>query len=156
MEEAPMIVLVNPHDSTALRNKDNIIAFYEVVINQKSQDRVSEFVSPEYIQHNPLIANGSAALGEFFRNVTEQHPSARTVVHRVIAVDDYVFVHVNFLNLFNDDPADTGVAGVDIWRMGTDGRAVEHWDTLQIVGTPTNSAPWIAPNLPPANPNGMF
>jgi predicted SnoaL-like aldol condensation-catalyzing enzyme len=63
---------------------------------------------------------------------------------------------VNFLNLFNDDPEDTGIAGVDIFRMDADGKAIEHWDTLQIVGGPKNSAPMIAPNIPRANANGMF
>ena len=67
-----------------------------------------------------------------------------------------VWAHVNFLNLFNDDPLDTGVAGVDIYRMDGDGQAIEHWDTLQLVGDRKNSAPWVAPNLPRANPNGMF
>jgi predicted SnoaL-like aldol condensation-catalyzing enzyme len=63
---------------------------------------------------------------------------------------------VNFLNLFTDDPNDTGVAGVDIYRMNAEGKAVEHWDTLQLVGTHQNSAPIIAPNIPRANANGMF
>jgi predicted SnoaL-like aldol condensation-catalyzing enzyme len=63
---------------------------------------------------------------------------------------------VNFLNLFNDDPADTGVAGVDIYRMDADGKATEHWDTLQLVGGPSNSAPWVAPNIPAAHKNGLF
>jgi predicted SnoaL-like aldol condensation-catalyzing enzyme len=63
---------------------------------------------------------------------------------------------VNFLNLFNDDPNDTGVAGVDIYRMDAEGKAVEHWDTLQLVGTLQNSAPLVAPNIPRANSNGMF
>jgi predicted SnoaL-like aldol condensation-catalyzing enzyme len=67
-----------------------------------------------------------------------------------------VFAHVNFLNLFNDDPEDTGIAGVDIYRMDSKGRAIEHWDTLQPVGNPTNSAPWLAPNIPRANSNAMF
>ena len=56
----------------------------------------------------------------------------------------------------NDDSEDTGIAGVDIYKMDSDGRAVEHWDTLQPVGDPNNSAPWLAPNVPRANPNGMF
>ena len=55
-----------------------------------------------------------------------------------------------------DDPNDTGIAGVDIYKMDADGKAVEHWDTLQVVGDPKNSAPLIAPNIPRANPNGMF
>ena len=60
---------------------------------------------------------------------------ARVVVHRIIAVGDYVWAHVNFLNLFNDDPEDTGIAGVDIYKMDADGKAIEHWDTLQSSAT---------------------
>ena len=66
------------------------------------------------------------------------------------------WAHVNFVNLFNDDPDDTGVAGVDIFKMDADGGAIEHWDVLQTVGDRRNSVPWFAPNVPRANPNGMF
>jgi predicted SnoaL-like aldol condensation-catalyzing enzyme len=72
------------------------------------------------------------------------------------AVGDYVWAHVNFLNLFNDDPDDAGVAGVDIYWMDAGGKVVEHWDVLQLVGDPNNSAPWVAPNIPRTNPHGMF
>ena len=81
---------------------------------------------------------------------------ARVVVHRIIAAGDYVWAHVNFLNLFNDDPDDTGIVGVDIYKLDADGKAIEHWDALQLVGDPKNSAPLIGPNIPRANPNGMF
>jgi len=52
---------------------------------------------------------------------------------------------MNFLNLFNDDPQDTGIAGVDIFRMDADGKAIEHWDVLQVVGTPKSAANWFWP-----------
>jgi predicted SnoaL-like aldol condensation-catalyzing enzyme len=103
-----------------------------------------------------LIADGPVALGKYFSEVTRACANPRVVVHRIIAVGDYAWAHVNFLNLFNDDPHDTGIAGVDIYRMEADGKAIEHWDTLQLVGNPKNSAPWIALNVPRANPNGMF
>ena len=45
---------------------------------------------------------------------------------------------------------------LDIYKMDADGKAIEHWDVLQVVGDPKNSAPWLAPNVPCANPNGMF
>jgi predicted SnoaL-like aldol condensation-catalyzing enzyme len=152
-----MIVLVDPNDSRAVRNKDNVLALYDLMINRKkSEEATAKFVRPAYVQHNPLIADGSVALGKYFGQLTRERAKARVVVHRIIAVDDYVWVHVNFLNLFNDDPEDTGIAGVDIWRMDADGKAIEHWDTLQLVGDPKNSAPWVAPNVPRANPNGMF
>ena len=152
-----MIELVDVNDSRAVRNKDNILGFYDLVINKKkSGECVANFISPAYIQHNPLIADGPVALGQFFGQITRERAQARVVVYKIIAVGDYVFAHVNFLNLFNDDPEDTGIAGVDIYKMDADGKAIEHWDTLQLVGDPTNSAPWLAPNIPRANPNDMF
>ena len=129
---------------------------FNQVFNQGQADLMPGLVSGPYIQHNPLIPDGSLALGQFFAKITHERVRARVVVHRIIAVGDYVWAHLNFLNLFNDDPDDTGIAGVDIYRMDAEGKAVEHWDTLQLVGTPQNSAPIIAPNIPRANANGMF
>jgi len=152
-----MIELVDAADTGAVRNKNNVLVLYDLMINQKrSEEATAKFVSPSYIQHNPIIPDGSVALGQFFGKVTRERLRARVVVHKIIAVGDYVWAHLNFLNLFTDDPNDTGIAGVDIYRMNAEGKAVEHWDTLQLVGDPTNSAPLLGPNIPRANPNGMF
>jgi predicted SnoaL-like aldol condensation-catalyzing enzyme len=152
-----MIVTVDPKDARAVRNKDNVLALYEMMINlKKSEEGTAKYVSPKYVQHNPLIPDGAQALGNFFGKITRERASARVVVHRIIAVGDYVWAHVNFLNLFNDDPQDTGIAGVDIYKMDAEGMAIEHWDTLQFVGDPKNSAPLLGPNIPRANSNGML
>ena len=151
------VVLVDPRDHHAVRNIDNVLTLYQMMINEnKAEEGTAKFLAPGYIKHNPLIADGSAALGKYFAGVKAAHPSAHVIVHRIIAVGDYVFAHVNFVNLLTDDPNDPGVAGVDIYKMGADGRAVEHWDTLQLVGDSKNSAPWVSPNIPSANSNGMF
>jgi predicted SnoaL-like aldol condensation-catalyzing enzyme len=151
------IVLVDPRDQKAVRNIDNVLTLYQMMINEnKAEEGTAKFLTPDYIQHNPLIADGSASLGKYFAGVKAAHPSAHVVVHRIVAVGDYVFAHVNFVNLLTDDPNDLGVAGVDIYRMNADGKAVEHWDTLQLVGNPQNSAPWVGLNIPSANSNGMF
>jgi predicted SnoaL-like aldol condensation-catalyzing enzyme len=151
------IVLVDVHDSRAVRNINNVLTLYQMMINEtRAVEGTARFLTPGYIQHNPLIADGSAALGKYFAGVKAAHPSAHVLVHKVIAVGDYVFAHVNFVNLLTDDPSDTGIAGVDIYKMNADGKAVEHWDTLQLVGGPKNAAPWAGQNIPPANSNGMF
>ena len=151
------LVLVDPRDQNAVRNVDNVLTLYQMMINEnKAVEGTARFLTPGYIQHNPLIADGSTALGQYFADVKKAHANAHVVVHKIIAVGDYVFAHVNFVNLLTDDPNDSGVAGVDIYKMDADGRAVEHWDTLQRVGDPTNSAPWVAPNIRSANSNGMF
>ena len=107
------------------------------MINEnKAEEGTAKFLTPDYIQHNPLISDGSASLGKYFAGVKAAHPNAHVVVHRIIAVGDYVFAHVNFVNLLTDDQNDAGVAGVDIYRMNANGNAVEHWDALQLVGNP--------------------
>lgn len=152
-----MIEIIDSKDSRAVRNKNNVLELYELMINAKrSEEGTAKHVRPWYIQHNPLIPDGSVALGQFFGKITRERAKARVVVHKIIAVGDYVWAHVNFLNLFNDDPGDTGIAGVDIYKMDDEGKAIEHWDTLQLVGDPTNSAPLLGPNIPRANANGMF
>jgi predicted SnoaL-like aldol condensation-catalyzing enzyme len=152
-----MIELVDANDSRVVRNKDNVLAWYDLMINQrKPEEATAGYVSPAYVQHNPIIPDGGDALDGFFGQITTARANPRIVVHRIIAVGDYVWAHVNFLGLFNDDPADTGVAGVDIFKMDADGKAIEHWDVLQVVGDPTNSAPWFMPDVPRANPNEMF
>jgi predicted SnoaL-like aldol condensation-catalyzing enzyme len=149
--------LVDARDEKAVRNMENVLTLYQMMINDtKAEEGTAKFLTSDYIQHNPLIADGGASLGKYFAGVKAAHPSAHVVVHRIIAVGDYVFAHVNFVNLLTDDPSDTGIAGVDIYKMNADGKAVEHWDALQLIGGPNNSAPWVGPNIPAANPNGMF
>jgi predicted SnoaL-like aldol condensation-catalyzing enzyme len=151
------IVLVDPRDQQAVRNIDNVLTLYQMMINEnKAEEGTATFLAPDYIQHNPLIADGSTSLGKYFASVKTAHPSAHVVVHRIIAVGDYVFAHVNFVNLLTNDPNDAGIAGVDIYRMNANGKAIEHWDALQLIGTPQNSAPWVGPNIPSVNSNGMF
>ena len=151
-----MIELFDSNDSRAVRNKNNILGFYDLVSKKKPKEAAAKYAGPGYIQHNPLIADGADALGTFFDKISIERAQARVVVHRIIAVGDYVWAHVNFLNLFNDDPQDTGIAGIEIYKMDADGKAIEHWDTLQVVGDPKDSAPWLAPNVPRANSHGMF
>ena len=78
--------------------------------------------------------------------MAKDRANLRIVIHRIVAIDDYVWAHVHFINLFNDNPRDRGVAGVDIFKMDSDGRTIEHWDVLQEIGDPKNAA----------NPNGVF
>lgn len=94
-----MIEIIDTNDSRAVRNKNNVLALYDLMINtKKSEEGTAKYVSPAYIQHNPLIADGSVALGKFFAQVTRDRARARVVVHRIIAAGDYVWAHVNFLN----------------------------------------------------------
>lgn len=135
-----MIVSVDANDARAIRNKDNILALYDLMINKKKpEEAVSKFLVPDYIQHNPIVPDSAAGLAGFFGKVAKDRANLRVVLHRIIAAGDYVWAHVNFINLFNDDPKDRGIAGVDIYKMSADGKAVEHWDVLQEVADPAKA-----------------
>ena len=47
--------------STLKQNKSNAIAFYEMAYNGNPQKAVELYVGAEYIQHNPLVADGKQA-----------------------------------------------------------------------------------------------
>jgi predicted SnoaL-like aldol condensation-catalyzing enzyme len=151
-----MIEILDTNDAVAVRKKNMILDHYNLMINHKDAETGTRNFDPGYIQHNPLMADGRVALATFFGEVTHGRANARIVVHKIIAAGDYVWTHVNFLNFFSDDPDDTGVAGVDIFKMNAEGKAIEHWDALQFVGNPKNSAPMLGPDIPRKNSNGMF
>src|SRR6201998_3096885 len=73
VKESAMIELIATNDSRAERNKNNVLALYDLMINQKRSEEVTaKFVGPSYIQHNPLIPDGSVALGRFFGTITRE------------------------------------------------------------------------------------
>lgn len=134
-------------DEKSKKHAEAVIALYDEMITQKqSAAAVEKYLRPDYIQHNPLIPTSAKSLGEFFGKVISEHNNLHIVIYRVVASGDYVFAHVNFLNLFTDDPNDRGIAGVDMFRFDANGKIAEHWDVLQEVPDPKKAA----------NANGMF
>lgn len=139
--------LIITQDAQSKRNVEAVFALYDEMINKKQAvQAVEKYLVPDYIQHNPIIPTTAKALGKFFDSVAGARKNLRVVVHRVIGSGDWVWAHVNFINLYDDDPNDRGVAGVDIYRFNSGGKMVEHWDVLQEVPDPSKAA----------NLNGMF
>jgi predicted SnoaL-like aldol condensation-catalyzing enzyme len=86
----------------------------------------ADVIAEDYIQHNPQVPNGLAAVQGFFGQVGPVDVD----VYRTIAQGDVVLVHAHY-KTFN-------MAGVDIFRLA-DGRIVEHWDVLQEIPATTAS-----------------
>jgi predicted SnoaL-like aldol condensation-catalyzing enzyme len=128
-------------DAKSKKYAEIVLALYDEMITKKqSAAAVEKYLRPDYIQHNPLIPTSGKSLGEFFGKVISEHSNFHIVVYQVVASGDFVFAHVNFLNLFNDDPNDRGIAGVDMFRFDANGKIAEHWDVLQEVPDPQKAA----------------
>lgn len=82
------------------------------------------YVSPGYVQHNPMLPDGPEAavtfLGPMYRN-----PESTFEIQRMLVDGDLAAVHLRA------HPAGRPVLAIaDIYRLA-DGLIVEHWDAIQ-------------------------
>lgn len=142
-----MEVIVNENDVIAIRNKNTLLALYKEMLNEKHPlQAVRKYLVPEYIQHNPMLATGADGTGMAFEKRIVDFPNLRVEVHKIIALQNFVWAHVHFINVYSNDPDDLGHAGVDIFKFNDEGKIIEHWDVLQAIPDPSKRA----------NQNGMF
>lgn len=118
------------------RNKQNAMAFYDLMFNQcKPSEAVERYVGATYIQHNPAVGDGKQAFVDYFVRMATEFPGKQVVFKRTIAEGDLVVLHCQ---QFWPTCEDKEWAGIDIFRMDQNGKVLEHWDVLQVV--PTESA----------------
>ena len=126
------------------RNEANVINFYRISFNDKNPElAVKLYGGDEYIQHNPLAANGFAAFIEFVSSFTKQFPDTHVDIKRVFADCDFVITHSLFTGAV---PAygPLGSKGVDIFRLDANGKIVEHWDVVaQLSAKSVNGNPEV-------------
>jgi predicted SnoaL-like aldol condensation-catalyzing enzyme len=118
------------------RNKQNAVAFYDLMFNQcKPAEAIERYAGDMYTQHNPHVADGKQAFIDYFERMALEYPGKRVIVKRTVAEGNLVVLHCH-----QEWPTDANKdwAGIDIFRFDAQGRIVEHWDVLQVV--PSESA----------------
>src|SRR5215813_11467687 len=124
------------------RNKKNVVAFYNAVLNDKDFEKAKTYVGATYIQHNPIGADGLPGIQGFINFLREKFPNNKSEIKRVFAEGSYVIVHVHAVR----EPGTRGNAIFDLFRLDDDGKVLEHWDAVQPIPDPANAL----------NKNGMF
>ena len=119
------------HDLEA--NKRNAIAFYRTAYMGNPRSAVEQFVGNEYIQHNPLVGDGSAPFIEYFERMASEYPDKTIDFVRAVAEDDLVALHTHQVW-----PGGMEYVTMDFFRFDYHGKIVEHWDAIQEV--PEHSA----------------
>ncbi len=108
------------------QNKANAIAFYKMAYEGNPREAVEKYVGAEYIQHNPLVANGPEGFIEYFERMQNEYPEKSIEFVRAVAEGNLVALHTHQIWPGNDE-----YVTMDFFRFDEQGKIVEHWDSMQ-------------------------
>ena len=108
------------------QNKQNAVAFYKMAFEGNPKEAVELFVGSEYIQHNPLVGDGSQAFINYFEKMAEEYPNKSIEFVRVIAEGNLVAVHTH-----QTWPDMDEYVTMDFFSFDENGKIIEHWDSMQ-------------------------
>ena len=113
-------------------NKQNAIEFYRTAYLGNPSKAVELYVGAEYIQHNPLVADGKQAFIDYFEEMGKDYPDKSIEFVRVISEGDLVALHTH-----QTWPGGDQYVTMDFFRFDDGGKIVEHWDSIQAVPAET-------------------
>ncbi len=127
-EPAPIIMERLRMEYDMESNKQNAIKFYRMSYLGDPSKAVDLYVGAEYIQHNPLVADGKQAFINYFDEMAKDYPGKSIEFIRAIAEGDLVALHTH-----QTWPGDEQYVTMDFFRFDEAGKIVEHWDSMQEV-----------------------
>jgi predicted SnoaL-like aldol condensation-catalyzing enzyme len=129
--------LLHSDDPRLAANKRLVYDMYRIVLQAGLAGRAGEFIREDYIQHNPMAAQGLAGVQEYIRNTRPEReilPSLELPMINIMAEGDHVTIA--FVRPETDS---TGARYYSTWfdmfRI-QDGRIAEHWDPMLRTDTP--------------------
>jgi predicted SnoaL-like aldol condensation-catalyzing enzyme len=117
--------------SKTAANKSLVRSFVDDILLQGRMDKLGEYCAGDhYIQHNPRIGDGLAALGGALTALAAQGQAIEYArVHNVLGEGDFVLVMSE--GTFGGRPT----AYYDLFRV-ENGKIAEHWDVIEAILPP--------------------
>lgn len=117
-------------------NKQIVTDAYQRIFGDLDISAVDEFMSKDFVQHNPTIADGPDGVKQVVKMLASQGVPKQTIEFRhVVADSDIVILHSRY------EMAGKEWRFIDIYRVQS-GKLVEHWDAMMpMPETRANSNP---------------
>jgi predicted SnoaL-like aldol condensation-catalyzing enzyme len=115
-------------------NKRNAIDYYKMAYLGEPRKAVELYVGGEYIQHNPLVGDGTEPFIAYFERMGREYPGKSIEFVRAIAEGDLVALHTHQVW-----PGDDEYVTMDFFRFDDEGKIVEHWDAMQQIPESTEN-----------------
>jgi predicted SnoaL-like aldol condensation-catalyzing enzyme len=87
---------------------------------------VELYVGTEYIQHNPLVGDGTEPFIAYFKKMAKEYRDKSIEFVRAVAEGNLVALHTHQIW-----PGDEEYVTMDFFRFDENGKIVEHWDSMQ-------------------------
>lgn len=107
-------------------NKQNAIEFYRMAYSGSPKGAVEKYVGNEYIQHNPLVGNGTQPFIDYFERMQSEYSDKSIKFVRAVAEEDLVALHTH-----QTWPGNEQYVTMDFFRFDSNGKIVEHWEAIQ-------------------------
>lgn len=114
--------------------KKIVTTAYQRIFGDLDASAVDEFMSKDFVQHNPTIADGPEGVKQLVQMLASQGvPKQEIQFKHVVADGDVVILHSRY------EMAGKEWRFIDIYRVA-DGRLAEHWDAMmQMPDKPANN-----------------
>ena len=117
--------------TTTEHNKQRVREIIDKIVNGGDVDLADEYYREDYIQHNPLVAQGRAGLKDLLRNMHAMEEPMQAEIVLINAEDDRVWVLLRWSGGSFPPGAPRLQTSTEVFRV-EDGMMAEHWDCLQI------------------------
>ncbi|MVT08365.1 nuclear transport factor 2 family protein [Chitinophaga tropicalis] len=105
-------------------NKQIATTAYQRIFGDLDTTAVDDYISKDFIQHNPTIADGPDGIKALVQMLASQGiPKQKITFKHIVAENDIVFLHSRY------EMAGKEWRFIDIYRVKDD-KLTEHWDAM--------------------------